>query len=153
MSILGLKKKTNNYFSRWILVGGLTSKSKMASPFPFAFQKAFECKHSTLFSCKKPIVSDWHFLVVGTLRISNLFPDYYRIIFTHDFLFEELIKSSNEWIWLWGTWSRNLFLKDIVLFSKTYYLLYEGTIQVVSLNSSTEDANTKKCPWNQLCNR
>jgi hypothetical protein len=36
------------------------------------------------------------FEVAGTLRISNLFPDYYRIIFTHDFLFEELIKTSNE---------------------------------------------------------
>jgi hypothetical protein len=29
------------------LQGGLTRKSKMASPFTFAFQKAFECEHST----------------------------------------------------------------------------------------------------------
>lgn len=36
------------------------------------------------------------YFVAGTLRISNLLPDYYRIIFTHDFLFEELIMSSNE---------------------------------------------------------
>ena len=36
------------------------------------------------------------FLVAGTLRISNLLPDYYRIIFTHEFLFEELIKTSIE---------------------------------------------------------
>jgi hypothetical protein len=36
------------------------------------------------------------FLVAGTLKISNLLPDYYHIIFTHDFLFEELIKTSNE---------------------------------------------------------
>jgi hypothetical protein len=45
---------------------------------------------------KKVTVSgDFPLLVAGTLRISNLFPDYYRIIFTHDFLFEELIKTSN----------------------------------------------------------
>jgi len=46
---------------------------------------------------KKVTVSgDFSLLVAGTLRISNLLPDYYRIIFTHDFLFEEIMKTSNE---------------------------------------------------------
>jgi hypothetical protein len=45
---------------------------------------------------KVAIIDDFSLLVAGTLQISNLFPDYYRIIFTHDFLFEELIKTSNE---------------------------------------------------------
>ncbi len=45
---------------------------------------------------KVTISDDFSLLVAGTLQISNLFPDYYRIIFTHDFLFEELIKTSNE---------------------------------------------------------
>ena len=46
---------------------------------------------------EKAVISDGFLpLVAGTLRISNLLPDYYRIIFTHDILFEELFKLSNE---------------------------------------------------------
>ncbi len=52
----------------------------MAVAISFCFQKAFECKHSTLFSSKKPIVSDWLFLVAGKDQIPNFLEGYELVV-------------------------------------------------------------------------
>ena len=73
----------------------LRDNSECAAPCFVFILKQGESSTKCIKKARNFVPSFLCFTVAGTLRISNLFPDYYRIIFTHDFLFEELIKTSN----------------------------------------------------------